>query len=53
MDAAPESPICEPVLVGGPSSQPVVLIEPPMVWATVSYALKSTYAPGPKPLIEA
>jgi hypothetical protein len=32
----PESPICAPVLVGGPSSQPVVLIAPPVDWATVS-----------------
>ena len=37
----PESPICAPVAIGGPSSKPVVLIEPPMAWATTSYALKS------------
>ncbi len=49
----PESPICAPLLVGGPSGQPVVLIPPPIACATVSYALKSSYLPGPKPLIEA
>ena len=49
----PESPICAPVAVGGPSSNPVVLIAPPIAWATTSYALKFSYLPGPKPLIDA
>ena len=49
----PESPICAPVAVGGPSSYPVVLIDPPMACATTSYAFKLVYGPSPKPLIEA
>ena len=32
----PESPICEPVASGGPSSKPVVDIEPPIACATTS-----------------
>ena len=32
----PESPIWAPVLVGGPFSQPVVAIAPPVDCATVS-----------------
>lgn len=49
----PESPICAPVASGGPSSNPVVDIDPPMAWATTSYALKLVYGPSPKPLMEA
>ncbi len=49
----PESPIWAPVTVGAPSAVPVVLAEPPMHWATFSYALQSAYGPGPKPLIDA
>lgn len=49
----PESPICAPVASGGPSSNPVVAIEPPMACATTSYALKLVYGPSPKPLMEA
>jgi hypothetical protein len=37
----PESPICAPVAVGGPFSNPVVLIAPPIACAITSYALKS------------
>ena len=32
----PESPICAPATTGGPSNSPVVLMAPPMAWATFS-----------------
>jgi hypothetical protein len=32
----PESPIWAPLAVGGPSSNPVVLIAPPIAWAITS-----------------
>lgn len=49
----PESPIWAPVASGGPSSKPVVDIDPPMACATTSYALKLVYGPSPNPLMEA
>ena len=49
----PLSPICAPVTSGGPSSNPVVLAEPPAHCATFSYTLQSSYGPGPKPFTEA
>jgi hypothetical protein len=32
----PESPICAPVAIGGPSSKPVVAMEPPIACAMTS-----------------
>lgn len=47
------SPSAEPLMVGGPSQNPVVDAAPPAAWATFSYTLRSFHGESSlKPLTE-